>query len=135
MSQNRVNKMLFSKTELATHRVDLSIVGDIKKALNESKSLDAKGYKSENKLTDLNDKVEVIKDKYEQAGDDAKALLSQMKDNISKSSKLLASAKESAKALGVSPSDITGWFDLQDATDSLTQTSERLNKEIKFSKG
>ena len=120
------------KTELTIHKVSLSITGDIKKALGQSKSLDSKGSKQEDKLINLSDKVSEIKNKYFDVADGAKALLAQMDDSSKESVKLIEKAEEAAKTLGVNPSDIEGYFDLKDSVSNLNSSSERLDKEIKF---
>ena len=127
-------EQLLSKIEsiVKGEKVSLSIAGDIKKALGQSKSLDSKGSKQEDKLINLAEKVTEIKNKYFDAADASKALLSQMDDSSKESIKLIEKAEEAAKTLGVNASDIEGYFDLKDSISNLNQGSERLEKEIKF---
>jgi len=130
--QKIYNRLPKEKVDLSTHKVALSITGDIKKALGQSKSLDSKGSKQEDKLINLGEKVTEIKNKYFDAADASKALLSQMDDSSKESVKLIEKAEEAAKTLGVNASDIEGYFDLKDSISNLNQGSERLDKEIKF---
>ena len=63
-TQNRVNKMLFSKTELAIHKVELNFQQDITKFISEiddeidyskelNKAMDAAWVKTRNAVNDL----------------------------------------------------------------------------------
>jgi hypothetical protein len=109
---SKVYSKLNSKTELATHKVELGIAQDIKKVLARAKKVSTVGKKQEDKNADA-------RMKYEKEWEKSRPII---KDASQVTKELLAIEKDAIKAakeLGVKPDLIAGFSALQGAYDSV----------------
>ena len=91
-TQGKVNKRLFSKTELATHKVELGLIDDALKF--------TKGVETFGKNIDIDeDELNKVKTSIEVDIDDLQGDLNALKKGIK-------AVEAAAKDLGVSPNDI-----------------------------
>ena len=118
MSQNRVNKMLFSKTELATHRVELN-ASNLKKKTNEINSF-LKNYRNLAK--------EVIK--ASQIIKDAKKLNDEGYSLEQSGRKIAVDVVKAADDLGVKPSDIPSLDEYFKASRELDDLNSQILKAL-----
>ena len=129
---NKLNSV--EKTELETHKVELTVVGDIEKTLN-------KIEKQTNALGDLEDVAKTTFDKYEQKLADvwvaALDVQSKLEDKAKKLTpdsnainKMLNKAETAAKELGVKTDDIKGYKELKGAISDFNSVMEMSWKEI-----
>ena len=136
-TQGKVNKMMFSKTELTTHRVELNLQQDITKFMNEiddeidyskelNKAMDAAWVKTRNAVNDL------VK-----ATDEVKSQLANL-DWKSDAKDLKAKVKSAADSLGVNPDAVKGYdlidMAVQDAKEQQTEAKTNI-KDSKVPKG
>ena len=136
-TQNRVNKLMFSKTELAIHKVELNLQQDISKFISEiddeidyskelNKAMDAAWVKTRNAVNDLVKATDEVKNQLPSLDWKADA-----KD-------LKAKVKAAADSLGVNPDAVKG-YDLIDmaVNDAKEQQAEsKMNiKDSKVPKG
>ena len=126
MSQKRVNKILFSKTELSKERVELSVAGDINKmqtlADNIMKQVSATKaeIKEDNKLNSALDKE--IKKRAKASinlANKTDKFIDEIKQAHSKIAKVTAQAYEASRSLGVDASAIKGFDALVKIEDKL----------------
>jgi hypothetical protein len=136
-TQDRVNKLMFSKTELAIHKVELNLQQDISKFISEiddeidyskelNKAMDAAWVKTRNAVNDLVKATDEVKNQLPSLDWKADA-----KD-------LKAKVKAAADSLGVNPDAVKG-YDLIDmaVNDAKEQQAEsKMNiKDSKVPKG
>ena len=132
-TQNRVNKMLFSKTELAIHKVELNFQQDITKFISEiddeidyikelNKAMDAAWVKTRNAVNDL------VK-----ATDEVKSQLPSL-DWKADAKDLKAKVKAAADSLGVSPDAVKGYDLIDMAVNDAKEQQTEAKMNIKDSK-
>ena len=131
-TQNRVNKLMFSKTELATERVELSVADDVNKmralADNIMKQVSATkaGIKEDNKLnTELDKEIKKRAKASMDLVNKTDKFVDEISDAHSKIVKVTQGAWDAAKSLGVDPSAIKG-------LDALIKIEDKLLDERKL---
>tara|TARA_R100001443_G_scaffold602_2_gene2391 strand:- start:1088 stop:1519 length:432 start_codon:yes stop_codon:yes gene_type:complete len=131
-TQNRVNKLMFSKTELSTEKVELSVADDVNKmralADNIMKQVSATkaGIKEDNKLnTELDKEIKKRAKASTDLVNKTDKFVDEISDAHSKIAKVTQDAYKAAKSLGVDPSAIKG-------LDALIKIEDKLLDERKL---
>ena len=125
-TQDRVNKLMFEKTELATHKVDLSLKDDIKRSINSLRAainIDEEAIKESNTL--YNELKNMIPNAQERTNSNNRIIQS-VKKKIELAEKNLDKAKKAAADLGVNPNQIDGYNDVTKFINDLKETSGNL---------
>jgi len=107
------NRLFSKKTELETHKVELSIIGDIEKEIDKFKKQSALFRKLDDTI--LKDRIRILKakdtfeknlPKYNKAIDSTPKLISNAKN-------VLIKAEKASKDLGLNPKDIEGYKEVE----------------------
>ena len=125
-TQDRVNKLMFEKTELATHKVDLSLKDDIKRSINSLRAainIDEEAIKESNTL--YNELKNMIPNAQERTNSNNRIIQS-VKKKIELAEKNLDKVKKAAADLGVNPNQIDGYNDVTKFINDLKETSGNL---------
>ena len=117
-TQGKVNKMMFSKTDLATHRVELN-AANLKKKTNEVKSF-LKNYK--NLAKEVVIASQIIKDA-KKLNDDGYSLEQSGR-------RIAADVLKSAKELGVNPKDIPVLTEYRIAARELGELNSQILRDL-----
>lgn len=132
-TQDKVNKKLFNKTNLATHRVELSFQADIQKFLDEvfdeidyseqmNKKMDEAWVKTRTAVEDLVQATNRVKETLPNL--DVKADAKNLKDRV----------KSAASELGVDPKAVKGYDLIDDAVNEANKQIQDTKVNIKDSK-
>tara|TARA_R100001530_G_scaffold16294_1_gene14375 strand:- start:81 stop:461 length:381 start_codon:yes stop_codon:yes gene_type:complete len=116
-TQGKVNKRLFSKTELATHKVELGLQEDMSKLINDTDDM----AQNINKIGDAADKALSI----------ANSSSKNIKSLSSKIDKKLSEVQSSAKELGVEPKNVRGYDKLNQKIQVLKNYDSYVQRSIK----
>jgi len=134
-TQGKVNKRLFKKTDLATHKVELALVDDIGRiinALNSQLSIDDRVMKESVKFySDLVNTMPKAKERIQTN----RAVVKATEGKIQIAETALKQAKKAAEDLGVNVSSIDGYnkleqliSDVQKSQKNVDEISDRLQK-------
>ena len=110
------------KTELETHKVELSVAGDIKKGINAGKAQMKKLDSAEKSLRKAQDSFANVLDK-------TRSVI-QNSDFYNQQVDVVNNAEKVAKELGVNPKDIDGLKQLIDLMDDVEAQEKELYKVI-----
>lgn len=105
ITQNRVNKLMFSKTELSTEKVELGAVQDFNKVADRltsgSKNLNKAAQEFVNDLSDFGK----LRNKLDDSFSRAETFSDQIEDDLKLIQKLSEDVAKAAKELGIQPKD------------------------------
>ena len=116
---NKIFSMIQTKTELKSEKVELGIAQDIKKSNSTVKSL----VKKSDSLIDKTEKALNVYDKLYTA---TRILRNDALEEIKYSNKKLKDAESAAKQLGIKPSDISDYSELNATIKDLERQANRL---------
>ena len=116
------NKLNSNKTELATHKVELSVASDIKKGITQGKA-------QLKKLDSAEKFLRKAQDTFEDALDRTRGVI-QNSDFYNNQVDVVNNAEKIAKELGINPKSIDGLNELLDLMDDVNKGEKELNKLI-----
>jgi|TARA_R100000081_G_C4661831_1_gene88012 phage terminase small subunit len=116
------NKLNNAKTELATHKVELSVASDIKKGITQGKA-------QLKKLDSAEKFLRKAQDTFEDALDRTRGVI-QNSDFYNKQVDVVNNAEKIAKELGINPKSIDGLNELLDLMDDVNKGEKELYKLI-----
>ena len=132
MTPNKFGKILDKlpkeKTELS--KIELSLAGDIKKALNTLRGQMKKADPLEEKMINMDEKVSVAIDKLKEMAKVAEKLQQEIWKNTDAGKVLIDRTEKAAKELGVAPGNIEGYFDFKDLRGNAYFAGKRLEDGI-----
>tara|TARA_R100000656_G_C3925487_1_gene123737 strand:+ start:440 stop:820 length:381 start_codon:yes stop_codon:yes gene_type:complete len=120
-TQGKVNKRLFKKTELATHKVELGLQEDMSKLINDT--------------DDMGQNINKIGDAAEKALSIANSSSKNITSLSSKIDKKLSEVQSSAKELGVEPKNVKGYDKLNQKIQVLKNYDSYVQRSIKNLRG
>jgi predicted nuclease with TOPRIM domain len=123
-----LNKLPKEKTELS--KVELSLAGDIKQALNTLRGQVKKADPLEERMIKMDDRVRDLIDKFETMADQAEKLQQDIFKNTDAGKVLLDRTEKAAKELGVSPVNIEGYSDFKELRGNAYFSGKRLGDGI-----
>jgi predicted nucleic acid-binding Zn-ribbon protein len=112
--QTIFNKIAEDKTELKTHKVELTLVGDIEKAAKKSDGLVKKSKK-------LVEKIEKAFKSYNDLWEKTRTESDEIEKQIAFNNRRIEDASTAAKELGVKVSDIKGVATLEEINKDLSR--------------
>ena len=116
------NKLNSDKTELGTHKVELSVASDIKKGITQGKA-------QLKKLDSAEKFLRKAQDTFEDALDRTRGVI-QNSDFYNNQVDVVNNAEKIAKELGKNPKSIDGLNELLDLMDDVNKGEKELNKLI-----
>tara|TARA_R110002012_G_scaffold30307_1_gene92174 strand:+ start:3071 stop:3460 length:390 start_codon:yes stop_codon:yes gene_type:complete len=116
------NKLNSDKTELGTHKVELSVASDIKKGITQGKA-------QLKKLDSAEKFLRKAQDTFEDALDRTRGVI-QNSDFYNNQVDVVNNAEKIAKELGINPKSIDGLNELLDLMDDVNKGEKELNKLI-----
>jgi len=116
------SKLNSDKTELGTHKVELSVASDIKKGITQGKA-------QLKKLDSAEKFLRKAQDTFEDALDRTRGVI-QNSDFYNNQVDVINSAEKIAKELGINPKSIDGLNQLLDLMDDVNKGEKELNKLI-----
>tara|TARA_R110000823_G_scaffold312082_1_gene438519 strand:+ start:366 stop:788 length:423 start_codon:yes stop_codon:yes gene_type:complete len=132
MTPNKFGKILDKlpkeKTELT--KIELSLAGDIKKSLNLLKGLMKKGDSMNDKMENLEGKIEAAISKMVDMSKPAESMMEEIYELTDAGKDLLRKANVAAKELGVSPEDIEGYKEFEEVRRSGYFVGKRLQDSL-----
>ena len=132
MTPNKFGKILDKlpkeKTELT--KIELSLAGDIKKSLNSLKGLMKKGDSMNDKMENLEGKIEAAISKMVDMSKPAESMMEEIYELTDAGKDLLRKANVAAKELGVSPEDIEGYKEFEEVRRSGYFVGKRLQDSL-----
>ena len=132
MTPNKFGKILDKlpkeKTELT--KIELSLAGDIKKALNTLRGQVKKADPLEERMIKMDDRVRDLVSKFSDMAKIAEKLQQEIWKNTDAGKVLLDKTEKAAKELGVSPTNIEGYSDFKDLRGNAYFSGKRLEDGI-----
>ena len=132
MTPNKFGKILDKlpkeKTELS--KIELSLAGDIKKALNTLRGQVKKADPLEERMIKMDDRVRDLVSKFSDIAKIAEKLQQEIWKNTDAGKVLLDRVEKAAKELGVSPTNIEGYADFKDLRGNAYFSGKRLEDGI-----
>lgn len=132
MTPNKFGKILDKlpkeKTELS--KIELSLAGDIKKALNTLRGQVKKADPLEERMIKMDDRVRDLVSKFSDMAKIAEKLQQEIWKNTDAGKVLLDRVEKAAKELGVSPTNIEGYSDFKDLRGNAYFSGKRLEDGI-----
>tara|TARA_R100000734_G_C3276935_1_gene71511 strand:+ start:279 stop:668 length:390 start_codon:yes stop_codon:yes gene_type:complete len=116
------SKLNSDKTELGTHKVELSVASDIKKGITQGKA-------QLKKLDSAEKFLRKAQDTFEDALDRTRGVI-QNSDFYNNQVDVVNNAEKIAKELGINPKSIDGLNELLDLMDDVNKGEKELNKLI-----
>ena len=116
------SKLNSDKTELGTHKVELSVASDIKKGITQGKA-------QLKKLDSAEKFLRKAQDTFEDALDKTRGVI-QNSDFYNNQVDVVNNAEKIAKELGINPKSIDGLNELLDLMDDVNKGEKELNKLI-----
>ena len=123
-----LNKLPKEKTELT--KIELSLAGDIKKALNTLRGQVKKADPLEERMIKMDDRVRDLVSKFSDMAKIAEKLQQEIWKNTDAGKVLLDKTEKAAKELGVSPTNIEGYSDFKDLRGNAYFSGKRLEDGI-----
>ena len=127
-TQGKVNKRLFKKTELATQKVELSLVDDIDKAISNLRSELDNLQKAERNQFNAVVAIRQAINEARKVDNDSVSISNKVEGMVDTSAKLITKAQQAAKDLGIKQSDIKGVKELFNVIDDIDQKVEEIKK-------
>ena len=106
-TQGKVNKRLFSKTELATHKVELGLVDDIEKIVGQFGNALGEAARIENNMGALWNRINAVQDDYDMLKSnyqDSNGAKNELGYLMQQFDKMKNTYKQAAKELGIDAS-------------------------------
>ena len=132
MTPNKFGKILDKlpkeKTELS--KIELSLAGDIKKALNTLRGQVKKADPLEERMIKMDDRVRDLVSKFSDMAKIAEKLQQEIWKNTDAGKVLIDRTEKAAKELGVAPGNIEGYFDFKDLRSNAYFAGKRLEDGI-----